>query len=129
MAKVRNIAGVKLKLNSKTIGRMLDGDLGIREELHKVATKTLAAARSYSPLLTGGYRESLHVFEAHTDRLAVRVGSDAPHAMAVEARHGVLANALAAGEGGAERVRYTTKAGKTIWATRAQVDHWTRGRR
>lgn len=27
------------------------------------------------------------------------------------------------------RVKYTTRSGKTISATQAQVDHWTRGRR
>lgn len=45
--------------------------------------------------------------------------------MADEAAHGVLSKRL----GGQGMVRYTTKDGRQRWASQAQVDNWTRGRR
>lgn len=47
------------------------------------------------------------------------------------ARTRALINAIAANTTGGpgQKIRYTTKSGKTIWATEAQVRNWTRGRR
>lgn len=46
-------------------------------------------------------------------------------AMKDEVEYGLLSKRL----GGKGMVRYTTKSGKQRWASQAQVDNWTRGRR
>lgn len=45
--------------------------------------------------------------------------------MADEVSHGLLSKRL----GGQRLISYTTKDGRTRWASQAQVDNWTRGRR
>lgn len=48
-----------------------------------------------APVDSGEYVGSLHLETVVSgDRTAVRLASDAPHALAVEARHGTLARAL-----------------------------------
>lgn len=122
------MARVKVRLNSPGMASLLK-DAGIRADLTARAEKVAAAARSNAPLDTGEYRSSIFVSQATTDRVAVRVGSSAPHGLIVESRTGNLARALDGAVGGTEKVRYTTKAGKTRWASQAQVDNWTRGSR
>lgn len=92
MAKVRvepNGAGMRALLR----------DPGVRAELTRRAERVLAAAKESAPVDTGEYRDSLHVIEDTTDRAAVRVGSDAPHGLLVEAKTGNLARALDAAGG------------------------------
>ena len=72
---------------------LIHGD-GVRADLTARAERVLAAARSVAPVETGRYHDSLHIVQRTTDRAAVAVGSDAPHAMRVETRSGVLARSL-----------------------------------
>ena len=94
----------------------------------------LAAAQALAPRVTGHYASRFFVEVDETGRAVVRLGNDSDYAMTVEASHGVLARALdAAGGKGIDaskiKVKYKTKSGKTIMATQAQIDNWTRGRR
>jgi hypothetical protein len=77
-------AGVKALLNSGETRAMLTGKAG----------PVLSAAQSSAPVASGEYRASLHLEQDTTDRAVVRVVSDAPHAMIVEANTGNLARAL-----------------------------------
>lgn len=62
------------------------------------AERVLAAAQSTAPVATGEYRSSLKIVaDLHPSRRALHITSDAPHAMAVEAKTGNLARALDAG--------------------------------
>lgn len=93
------MASSRVKLNSKAIQSLLDGDEGVREMLMERAQRVLSAAESSAPVKSGTYRDRLGITEDHTDRLALRVGSSAPHAGLVEARHGTMARALDAAGG------------------------------
>jgi hypothetical protein len=77
-------AGIKELLNSGETRAMLTSK----------ARGALAAARANAPVATGEYRASLQIVQDTTDRAVVRVGSTAPHALAVEANTGNLARAL-----------------------------------
>lgn len=85
---------VQVKLNSREIQSYLDGDHGVSEMLREKAERVLSAAIDDPHDDTGEYEASLHIEEAHTDRLVVRVVADAYHAWIVESRFGVLARAL-----------------------------------
>lgn len=89
----------KIKLNSKAVQALLDGEEGVRELLMERAERVLAKAEASAPVKTGNYKAGLGISEDHTDRLALRVGSSAPHAHLVEAKHGTLARALDAAGG------------------------------
>jgi hypothetical protein len=91
---------VRVQLNGPGVHELL-ADPGVVEDLESRGDRVLAAAEAAAPVDTGEYYTSLHSWLEHTDRPAVRVGSDAPHAMVVEARHGVLAQALDAAGGAA----------------------------
>lgn len=122
MAKTKlNRAGVKAMLNAPDVAAMLAAE----------AAQVLARAQAGAPVRTGEYRGSLRAWVDRTDRAVARVGSDVDHALAVEAATGNLVRALGDGQvdPGSVRVKYRTKAGKTRWATQAQVDNWTRGSR
>jgi len=94
-------SGVKITLNSATIQKMLDGGEGVSELLHEKAEAVLSAAKADAAnyRVTGAYLDRLEVSEDHTDRMALRVGSSAPHSHLVEAKHGTLARALDAAGG------------------------------
>lgn len=89
----------RLKLNSRAIQALLDGGSGMREILMERAQRVLAKAEADAPVRTGTYKSRLAITEDHTDRLALRVGSSAPHAHLVEATHGTMARALDAAGG------------------------------
>jgi hypothetical protein len=89
----------KVTLNHKAMQDLLDGGGGVREVLRGKAESVAAAGRSSAPVKTGNYRDRITVAEDHTDRLVFRVGSTAPHAHLVEAKHGILARALDAAGG------------------------------
>ena len=120
-----------VRLNSGGVQELLDGAVG-QAVCEPVAQRVLAAAQAGAPVESGDYRSSLRIEVDHTDRVRVSVVADVPHALAVEARTGNLVQALGGGSGVAsavERVSYTTRDGRTIMATRAQVANWTRGAR
>lgn len=88
------MAGTRLKLNSSEIQSYLDGNHGVRAALQAEAEKVLSNAKANAPVLSGAYQSSLHIEEAHTDRLVLRVVADVPYAAAVEANDGTLARSL-----------------------------------
>lgn len=89
----------RVKLNSKAVQALLDGEQGVRELLMARAERVLASAEANAPVKTGDYKSRLAISEDHTDRLVLRVGSSAPHAHLVEAEHGTMARALDAAGG------------------------------
>src|SRR5450756_1060915 len=93
MAKAKVVlsrAGMKALLN----------DPGVRADLTRRMAPVLAAAQSGAPVVSGDYKASIHLVQASTGRAVVRVVSDSPYAMSVEASTGNLARALD-GAGGA----------------------------
>lgn len=83
----------KIKLNSAGIKKLLNSS-GVRADLTSRAERVLSAAESSAPVASGEYRDSLHLAQDTTDRAVVRVASDAPHALVVEANTGNLSRAL-----------------------------------
>ncbi|MEW2011404.1 hypothetical protein AB0300_18235 [Microbacterium sp. NPDC078814] len=95
--------------------------------------------------------EALELVEEHADAVAARAGSGYEasavygknrarasvitgnfEAILDNARHNTLLRALGGTESapvGPKKYSYTTRAGKTIQATQAQIDNWTRNRR
>jgi hypothetical protein len=87
-------AATKVDLNHDEIQSYLDGGHGVEALLEAAADRVLSAAQSGAPVVTGAYRDGLHVETVHTDRMVKRVVSDADYAMVVEAETGNLARAL-----------------------------------
>lgn len=85
--------------NSAAAQAILDGQGGTRALLHTKAQAVLAAARDSAPVDTGEYRNGLHVAEAHTDRLVVRVVASDRKGFILEAKYGILSSALDAAGG------------------------------
>lgn len=83
----------KIKLNGRGIEELLNSS-ETRSYLTEKADAVLSAAIANAPVETGEYQASLHIEQDTTDRVAVRVVSDAPHAFVVEANTGNLARAL-----------------------------------
>lgn len=88
------MARTNVELNSSEIQSYLDGGHGVSSLLNEAASRVLSAAQSAAPVESGEYQGSLHLETDHTDRMVVRVVADAPHALVVEARDGVLARAI-----------------------------------
>lgn len=88
------MARSRVKLNSSTVQEYLDGGHGVREDLRRRAEAGASDMRSNGPVESGEYVGGIQVWEDRTDRLVVRYGSTAPHAMVVEARHGVAARSI-----------------------------------
>ena len=84
------------KLNSRGIADVLNSSK-VRADLTSRAEAVLSAAQASAPVDTGDYKASLHIEQATTDRAVVRVVSDVPHVMIVEAKTGNLSRALDAG--------------------------------
>lgn len=84
----------RVVMNHAAIQEYLDGKHGVAKKLRREGARVLGRAKSSAPFETGAYRSSLRMFETHTDRMAIRVGSDLDYAMAVEARTGTLSRAL-----------------------------------
>lgn len=84
----------RVRINHAEIQSYLDGGHGVSELLHASAEKVLAAAQADPHDASGAYEASLHIEEAHTDRLVVRVVAGVPYSHVVEADFGVLAKAL-----------------------------------
>ena len=83
----------RVTLNHAGIQAMLTS-AGVRADLTGRAARVLSAAQSSAPVESGAYRASLHIVQDTTDRAAVRVVSDSPYALVVEANTGCLARAL-----------------------------------
>ena len=92
---ILNAAGVRELLSSA----------GVQAELERRMAPVLAEARATAPVDSGDYQRSLRLWaEVHSGRsrrVAVHVGSDAEHALAVQATTGNLSRALDAAGGGA----------------------------
>lgn len=87
------MARARVKLNSAGMAALLS-DPGVGRDLQARAEAVAEAARASAPVETGGYRDSIHVEAAHTDRVVARVVADVPYATQVEASHGTLTAAL-----------------------------------
>lgn len=72
----------------------LKRDRSIREDAERRAERVAERARADAPILTGDYRDSIHVEE---DRDGYRVVAGTDHALVVEADTGNLVRALDAG--------------------------------
>lgn len=93
------MARTPVVLNHAGIQSYLDGGHGVRELLRGRAERVLSAAQSDPHDDTGEYEAGLHIEEAHTDRLVVRVVSGDWKGHILEARYGILARALDAAAG------------------------------
>lgn len=75
--------------------RELVNDEGVRRDLERRGRAVLAHAISEAPVgETGGFRDSLRLISTTTDRVSIRVGSDHPGALRIEAKTGLLARSL-----------------------------------
>ena len=82
------------KINHRTIQEYLDGQHGVEELLEREAQASLQRAQESAPVVSGDYRDSLHIETLHTDRLVKRVVADVDYALEVEANHGTLARSI-----------------------------------
>jgi hypothetical protein len=82
-----------VKTDYKGIGDVLN-DPGVRADLTRRMGAVLSVARAGAPVDTGAYRDGLHIEQATTDRVVVRVSGSTGHDMFVEADTGNLARAL-----------------------------------
>lgn len=92
------MARVRVRLNSPGMASLLN-DAGIRADLTGRAESVASTARANAPVESGEYRASIFVSQDSTDRVAVRVGTSAPHGRLVESRTGNLSRALDAAGG------------------------------
>lgn len=108
---------VKVQMNRSGMRALLSGP-EMRDAMLNEAEKRVPGGAGYEaiPGDTGGNRTRSFIaatdWESYNDN----------------ARNATLLRAISS-EGGSDYVKYTTKSGKTRWATQAQVDNWTRGRR
>lgn len=87
------MADIKLRLISAGMRDLLNS-AGVRAYLTTLAGPVLARAQAGAPIDTGRYRASLRIIQDSTDRAVVRVGSNDPDAMIIEARTGNLARSI-----------------------------------
>ncbi|QLD10894.1 HK97 gp10 family phage protein [Microbacterium oleivorans] len=67
----------------------------VRDLVTDAAAAVVDAAQSDAPVLTGEYRDSIHVeVEQTPDGPVATVVADVPYAMVIESREGVLARAV-----------------------------------
>lgn len=92
------MAGAKVRLISPGMKALLN-DPGVRAELTRRMEPVLAAAQASARVVTGGYKNSLQVWQTTTDRAVVMVGSPLNYSGTVEASTGNLAKALNAAGG------------------------------
>lgn len=84
----------RVKLNHGGIQSYLDGGHGVSALLHASAGRVLAAAQADPHDDSGAYEAGLHIEEARTDRLVVRVVSGDFKGHILEANYGILSRAL-----------------------------------
>lgn len=109
-------------------------DAKLQDAMIGVAEAGKAYAESIAPVgETGEYSTSFGVSNesGRLHSVGAMLYNDAPHAAAVEydLTHTLAKTAdyLNAGRKSNRKVKYTTKGGKVIWATEAQIRNWTRG--
>jgi hypothetical protein len=88
-----------VKFNQSYFDRILK-DAAVAQMTMAKANEVCARAKSTAPVLTGSYRDSLHVERRdYPHRTGYLVVGDAPHTLLVEAKTGNLARALKASRG------------------------------
>lgn len=92
------MASMRFKLNSGGMKSLLNSG-GVRAHLTSLMGGAESAAKGSAPVASGEYRDSIHIVQDTTDRVAVRLVASAPHAMVVESKTGNLARALDAAGG------------------------------
>jgi Bacteriophage HK97-gp10, putative tail-component len=91
---------VKVVINDAGVIELLN-DPGVVNELESRMSRVESAAKAGAPVESGDYQASIRMWtERHSDRTVVKVGSDVPYAMIVEAATGNLARSLDAAGGG-----------------------------
>lgn len=83
----------RTKLNSRGMAALLKSG-EVRSFVTERAERVLAAARDAAPVASGEYRDGLYLEQDTTDRAVVRVKSEVPYGLVVEANTGNLARAL-----------------------------------
>ena len=79
--------------------RQLLHDPRVTRELERRMGPVLSTAVANAPVDSGAYRDSLHLETVQTDRTVVRLVSNVPHAMVVQAATGNMSRALDAAGG------------------------------
>jgi len=87
------ITSVRVEMDYGGVGEMLRDDM-LYAALMPVAERTLARAQGSAPVVSGAYRNALHIEKHTTDRVVARVVGGTDHDMEVEANTGNLARAL-----------------------------------
>lgn len=83
----------RVRLKSSGMAALLKSD-GVRADLTARAERVLAAAQADPHDETFAYEKGLHIVQATTDRVAVRVVSGDFKGYILEANYGILARAL-----------------------------------
>lgn len=124
-----------VKLDRAAIGRLAESD-EMRRLVAEAAEKVAENVREQGIRvegIPGDIELPVKVTVYETDRARASVTLAHPAGLAVQAKHGALTRAASAlgltvkGESPNDLIDYTTKAGVTRKATRAQVANWTRG--
>ena len=90
--------GVRVKVDTAGIGKLLHSN-ELRGELTRRMNRVLDQAKATAPVVSGDFKDSMHLEQATTDRAVVRVVADSPDAQWAEAHSGTLARALDAAGG------------------------------
>lgn len=85
--------GTLTYLNRKGVRELLKSD-GVRADLTARAQAVLQEASMHAPVVSGAYRDGLHIEQETTDRVVVRVRGNTNHDWFVEAQYGTLTRAL-----------------------------------
>lgn len=83
----------KVTINYHNVGRVMTSD-AMYEQLQKRADTILDNVKEASPVVSGDYVASLTTERALTDRAVIRVVSDVPYAVYVEAHDAPMAIGL-----------------------------------
>jgi hypothetical protein len=62
----------RIQLNHEGIGELLKSD-DVRAFITSIAEQVLARAKADAPVVSGAYRDGLHIEQEETDRVVVRV--------------------------------------------------------
>lgn len=87
---------VRVEVHSSAV-TALKKDAGVKADVRRRMERALDQARADAPVLTGNYRDNLHL-EEQSDG-SVRLVSDVEYTMTIEAHNGVLARSLDAAGG------------------------------
>jgi hypothetical protein len=89
---------MKVKLNRAGMAQMLNS-AGVRREVNNAAQGIAETGKSFAPVLSGAYKDSIEVIDDTTDRAVSRVTVGVDYALEVEAKHAPLGRAANAGTG------------------------------